>query len=118
MSNAFELSNLARGRALFAELRRRFRTAAGEHARVRETCFDTFDWRLWGAGAVLRGHREGREWLMRWSSSDRDDEHLPRFKKPPAFDAALSDARPGDMLAPLGIGAHTANDGRDWDYVR
>ena len=93
MSTAFELTNQARGRSVLSALKTRFRTARGERSRGRETCFDTFDWRLWKAGATLTGHREGRRWSMRWRAPGRGVEIRETTTSPPAFAWDVSPGR-------------------------
>lgn len=85
MSIAFELTNQARGRAILYALKRRYRAAEAERTEDRQTVFDTFDWRLWSAGAVLTGRRDGRDWLLRWMPLEGAGEIRERFEALPAF---------------------------------
>ena len=85
MSIAFELKSQQQGRAILAALRRRGRTAPGERSRDRRTCFDTFDWRLWSAGAALAASRDGAQWVVHWRREEAGGEHRERLDGPPAF---------------------------------
>ena len=85
MSIAFELTSQKQGRTVLAALKKRFRTAPGERRRDHRTCFDTFDWRLWAAGATLAGSREGGEWAIHWRQEKAGAEQSVRFPAPPAF---------------------------------
>ncbi len=85
MMIAFELSTLRQGRAVLTAAKKRFRTARGESTHEVRTCFDTFDWRLWAAGAALAGSREGDEWVMHWRREEAGAEHREHFAAPPEF---------------------------------
>ena len=85
MSIAFELNSQQQGRAILSALRKRFRTAPGERSRDRRTCFDTFDWRLWNAGAALAASRDGSRWVVHWRRGEAGGERLERLDEPPDF---------------------------------
>jgi CHAD domain-containing protein len=82
---AYELKTQRQGRAVLAALRERFRTDRGDSTRDERTCFDTFDWRLWRAGATLAGSREGRRWVLHWCREEGVAGHRERSDAPPAF---------------------------------
>ena len=98
MMIAFELSSLRQGRAILAAAKKRFRTARGERRREERTRFDTFDWRLWSAGATLSTTRDGPRWVLHWRRDEDGAEHRERSSGPPAF---AWDLPPGQLRRDL-----------------
>ena len=93
MMIAFELSNQRQGRAILTELKKRFSTARGQSERTERTCFDTFDWRLWKAGATLAVSRDESEWELHFRRDDGGAEQRERSPAPPAFAWDLPEGR-------------------------
>ncbi len=90
----FELSNQSQGRGVLSAIRKRFRTARGETERQERTYLDTFDWRLWRAGAALSTSRNGRRHTLHWRREEGAAEQREQVDTPPCF---AWDLTPGRM---------------------
>ncbi len=73
-----------------------------EHSLV-QTYYDSFDWRLYLGGSVLRREQEGQERRLVWS--DLQASHARETRRlegdPPGFAADLPPGLMGETLAPL-----------------
>ena len=98
MTVAFELSTRRQGIEMLARLRRRFETARGRAERFERIYFDTFDWRLWRAGATLASSDRGRGQTLHWRRGESAVELREPVEAPPAF---AWDLPPGRLRAEL-----------------
>jgi len=81
---------------------------AGRHlvpeppARVRRTCFDTFDWRVHGAAALLEDVDDGKLHRLTWRArADGGRREQVMIDRPPRFARDLPPGRLHDRLEPI-----------------
>lgn len=85
LPTTYAITSEAACRHILWALQARFRTSRGSTPRLRTTCYDTFDWRLYWDGGVLSAQRTQGKWLIVWKSVDGRIRYQQKTDSLPAF---------------------------------
>jgi CHAD domain-containing protein len=88
MQHEYTIDNPSYIRELLHFLRKNLSTAADPPQLLQRTCYDTFDWRIYGSNAVLEAEINSKEHAVLWRSLDATGQrmhaaltHAPRFAR-------------------------------------
>ena len=82
---SFRLQDTATGQRVFEAVERLFLHHRLSRQSHDNTYYDTFDWRLFRQGTVLRTQRDGNTWNLTWVQSDGSEIQRSALTQKPEF---------------------------------
>jgi CHAD domain-containing protein len=98
----FELNNNININELLSFLKENINAVSAPPQQLQRTCYDTFDWRVYGSKAVLEAEISGSRHELLWRSLNGSGQRLHvALTRPPRFAGDIPPGQLHDVLAPV-----------------
>jgi len=102
MQQEFTINNNITINGLLSFLKKNISTASAPPQLLQRTCYDTFDWRVYGSKAVLEAEIDGRQHELVWRSLDNNGQRMHiALTRAPRFAQDIPPGQLHDRLAPV-----------------